>query len=135
MKSLLWLEKSVLLLHSKKAEIRIAGLKAINPTIDFGNDRNIPQLTQLIDKVRTRLNAYNDALAVIDATQNELDDLEKQLNTLVDKMLLGVAFEYGRDSHEYELAGGVRTSDRVRKSMRTRIKSATEGQPSEIVLA
>ena len=119
----------------KKAEIRIAGLKAISPALDFGNNRNIPQLTQLIDQVRTRLNAYNDALAMIDSTQNELGDLEKQLNSLVDQMLLGVALQYGRDSHEYELAGGVRTSDRVRKSMRTRIKSTTEGQPTEMVSA
>ncbi|WP_162423332.1 hypothetical protein [Myxacorys almedinensis] len=51
-------------------------------------------------------------------------------------MLLGVAFEYGRDSHQYELAGGVRTSDRVRKSMRTRIKgTTTERQPTEMVSA
>ncbi|MBW4422775.1 MAG: hypothetical protein KME13_26960 [Myxacorys californica WJT36-NPBG1] len=118
-----------------KAESRIAGLKAIDLTMDFGNDRNIPQLNQMIDQVRARLNTYNDALALIDSTKNELSDLEKQLNTLTDQMLLGVALQYGRDSHQYELAGGVRTSDRVRKSMRTRIKGTTEGQPTEPVLA
>ncbi len=28
-------------------------------------------------------------------------------------MLIGVAFKYGKDSIEYEMAGGVRKSDRV----------------------
>lgn len=114
-----------------KAETRIAGLKAISPTIDFGNNRNVIQLDFLVAQVRTRLNAYNNALALIDSTKNDLIDLEKQLNALADQMLLGVAFEYGRDSNEYELAGGVRTSDRVRKSIRTRIKGSTDGQLTE----
>jgi hypothetical protein len=114
-----------------KAETRLAGLKAINPAIDFGNNRNIAQLDHLATQVRTKLNAYNDALALIESSKNELVDLEKQLNSLADQMLLGVAFEYGRDSHEYALAGGVRMSDRVRKSMRTRIKGGTDSQPTE----
>ena len=45
----------------------------------------------MIDQVRARLNTYNDALALIDSTKNELDNLEKQLNALTDQMLLGVA--------------------------------------------
>jgi hypothetical protein len=38
-------------------------------------------------------------------------------------MLTGVACKYGKDSSEYEMAGGVRKSDRIRKSTVTRLKS------------
>ena len=38
-------------------------------------------------------------------------------------MLMGVGFKYGKNSNEYELAGGVRDSERIRKSRLTRLKS------------
>ncbi len=49
-------------------------------------------------------------------------------------MSLGVAVKYGKDSHEYELAGGVRTSDgfanakgeRIRRSTASRLKASTK---------
>ncbi|HYX15155.1 MAG TPA: hypothetical protein VE944_12460 [Nostoc sp.] len=33
----------------EKAEFRTAGLKAIDPTMDFGNGRNLESMTQLIE--------------------------------------------------------------------------------------
>lgn len=41
-------------------------------------------------------------------------------------MLVGVGFKYGKNSDEYELAGGVRDSERIRKSRLTRLKSNTD---------
>ncbi|NEU73271.1 hypothetical protein PI95_012020 [Hassallia byssoidea VB512170] len=43
-----------------------------------------------------------------------------------DKLVRGVAFKYGRNSSEYEIAGGVRESDRIRKSRLTRLKSSIQ---------
>ncbi|AUB35926.1 ATPase involved in DNA repair [Nostoc flagelliforme CCNUN1] len=48
-------------------------------------------------------------------------------------MLLGVAFKYGKDSHEYQMAGGVRKSDRIRKSTATRLRTTPEKPASENV--
>ena len=108
-----------------QAENRLLGLKTINPNLDFGNDRSITKLNICTTELRTKLADYNDTIAALESKKNELRDLEKQLNDLSSIMLKGVGFEYGEDSHEYELAGGVRTSDRVRKSRITRIKSST----------
>jgi len=111
----------------EKAELRSAGLKAIDPTLDFGDTHNLNNLTQLIEQLRIKIDAYNTALSVIDSSKTEIEELEKSLNNLSETMLIGVAFKYGKDSHEYEMAGGVRTSARVRKSRTSRLRGGTEG--------
>ncbi|MBN3942570.1 MAG: hypothetical protein V7L21_06255 [Nostoc sp.] len=110
----------------EKAELRTAGLKAIDPTMDFGDGRNLESMTQLIEQYRTKIDAYNTALATIDSSKTEMDELDKNLSNLTEKMLIGVAFKYGKDSREYEMAGGVRKSDRIRKSTATRLKATLE---------
>jgi hypothetical protein len=113
----------------EKAELRLAGLKAVDPTLDFGDNRTITQLTTQINQLRSKLDAYNTALAVIDSCKTEIEALEKRLGDLSDRMLIGVAFKYGKDSREYEMAGGVRKSERIRRSSVSRLK-ATDASDS-----
>ena len=110
----------------EKAELRSAGLKAIDPSMDFGDTRNLQNLTQIVEQLRTRIDAYNTALSVIDSSKTEMDQLEKTLADLCDNMLTGVAFRYGKDSREYEMAGGVRKSERIRRSSSSRLKARAE---------
>ncbi|MEH1811963.1 MAG: hypothetical protein V7K26_03500 [Nostoc sp.] len=110
----------------EKAELRMYGLKAIDPSMDFGDARSLQNITQIIQQYRSKIEAYNTTLAVIDSYKNEMKELETTLSDLTEKMLLGVAFKYGKDSHEYEMAGGVRKSDRVRRSLVSRLKTGTE---------
>ncbi|MEH2215108.1 hypothetical protein [Nostoc sp.] len=110
----------------EKAELRIAGLKAIDPSMDFGDARNLQNVAQVIQQYRSKIDSYNTTLAVIDSYKSEMKELEKTLSDLSEKMLLGVAFKYGKDSHEYQMAGGVRKSDRIRKSRATRLRSISE---------
>lgn len=114
----------------EKAELRSSGLKAINPTLDFGDARNLGHLTQIMEQLRTKIDTYNTALSVIDSSQGEIEELEKTLGDLCEKMLIGVAFQYGKDSREYEMAGGVRKSDRIRRSTASRLKASIE-EPSK----
>ncbi|MDZ8185727.1 MAG: hypothetical protein RMX96_12835 [Nostoc sp. ChiSLP02] len=109
----------------KKAEFRVAGLKAIDPNINFDETYNLQNLTQLIEQFHKMLDEYNADIAMIDSSKKKLDEMEKILSHVSDKMLAGVGFKYGKNSNEYELAGGVRDSDRVRKSRLTRLKSKT----------
>lgn len=115
----------------EKAEIRAARLKAIDPNIDFGDARTLDNLTQLIEQLRAKIDAYNTALAVINSSKTEIKQLEKMLGDLCDKMLIGVAFKYGKDSQEYETAGGVRKSERIRRSTFSRLKANSEPVSSE----
>jgi cobalamin-dependent methionine synthase I len=61
----------------KKAELRTSGLKAIDPNMDFGDTRNLQNMTQLIELLRAKIDAYNTALAVIDSSKIEITELEK----------------------------------------------------------
>ena len=66
------------------------------------------------------------ALSVIDSSKTEIDQLEKNLSELAERMLIGIAFKYGKDSREYEMAGGVRKSERIRRSRMNRLRTNTE---------
>ncbi|MFN6516946.1 MAG: hypothetical protein RMY29_020880 [Nostoc sp. CreGUA01] len=110
----------------KKAQFRVAGLKAIDPSLNFDDTYNLQNLTQLIDNFYNMLNDYNAAIAMIDSSKKKLDEMEKTLGQVSDKMLTWVGCKYGKNSNEYELAGGVRDSERIRKSRLTRLKSNTD---------
>ncbi|MCC5600441.1 hypothetical protein [Nostoc favosum] len=115
----------------EKAEFRVAGLKAIDPNINFDDTYNLQNLTQLIDNFHNMLDDYNAAIAMIDSSRKKLDEMEKTLSQVSDKMLMGVGFKYGKNSNEYELAGGVRDSERIRKSRLTRLKANTDKTSDE----
>lgn len=114
----------------EKAELRSAGLKAIDSNMSFGDDCDLQNLSQAIEQLRTMLDGYNTALTVIDSSKTKIDAMEKTLSNLTDKMVRGVAFKYGKDSSEYEMAGGVRDSERIRKSRLSRLKAAA-GEASD----
>ncbi|MBH8577534.1 hypothetical protein I8752_32130 [Nostocaceae cyanobacterium CENA369] len=109
----------------EKAEFRSAGLKAIDSNMNFGDNCDLQNLTQSIEQLRTTIDAYNTALSVIDSSKTKIDEMEKSLSNLSDKLLRGVAFKYGKNSNEYEIAGGIRDSERIRKSRLTRLKAST----------
>lgn len=115
----------------ERAELRAAGLKAIDPVLDLGANFTLNDYTRTIDQLRAKLDAHNSALATISSSQTEITALEKTLNEMTERMLMGVAFRFGKDSREYEMAGGVRKSERVRKGVNTRLKAGGKSQPSE----
>ncbi|OCQ99535.1 hypothetical protein BCD64_10800 [Nostoc sp. MBR 210] len=115
----------------EKAQFRVAGLKAIDPNLNFDDTHNLQSMTQLIEQFKKMLEDYNSALAIIDSSKQKLDEMEKTLKQVSDKMVTGVGFKYGRNSNEYELAGGIRESERVRKSRLTRLKSNPEKTSDE----
>ncbi|TFI55533.1 hypothetical protein BLD44_003060 [Mastigocladus laminosus UU774] len=118
----------------KKAQFRVAGLKAIDPNLKFDETCNLQNLTQLIEQFHNMLNDYNAAVAIVDSSKKKLDEMEKILSQVSDKMLMGVGFKYGKNSDEYELAGGVRESERIRKSRLTRLKSNPDKIPDENII-
>jgi hypothetical protein len=115
----------------EKAELRAAGMKGIDPELSFGDTYKLSDLTTIIEELRAKIESYNTALAVIDSSQTEIASLEKELGDVAEKMLIGVAFRYGKDSREYEMAGGVRKSDRVRRSVNSRLKAKTDSQTDD----
>lgn len=115
----------------ENAELRSAALKAIDLNLDLGDACNLKSLTQLIEELRTKIDAHNTAVTAIDSSKTQIEQLEQTLGNLCEKMLIGIAFKYGKDSREYEMAGGVRKSERIRKSRATRLKTAAQKASSQ----
>ncbi|MDF5707573.1 MAG: hypothetical protein PUP90_07790 [Nostoc sp. S4] len=118
----------------EKAQFRVAGLKAIDQNINFDDTYNLQNLTQLIEKFHNMLDNYNADIAMIDSSRKKLNEMEKTLGQVSDKMLTWVGCKYGKNSNEYELAGGVLDSERIRKSRLTRLKSKTNKTSNESAL-
>lgn len=106
-----------------KATTRAAGLASISPTLDLGNGKTLAAYQAAIADIAApdtgKLAVYNAALSTLDGLLNELQAAEKELNTLSDTMLAAVGVKYGKDSSEYEMAGGTRTSERAAAKKKT----------------
>ncbi|MCY7278068.1 MAG: hypothetical protein LH702_31115 [Phormidesmis sp. CAN_BIN44] len=100
----------------EKADRRIASLRSINPDLNLGNGLTVDVYTTLITDMRDRLAAYNTVLSTVDKTYNDMLLIEQKLGDYSELLLLGVATKFGKSSDEYEMAGGVKKSDRKRST-------------------
>ncbi|WP_417910675.1 hypothetical protein [Candidatus Electronema sp. PJ] len=98
------------------AQQRITNLKAIDPDLDLGNGLTVAVFNAQIMEMQTALATYNALLAQADAAGNAVNAIEKNISALSTRMLAGVGVKYGKDSSEYEMAGGTRTSEIIRKT-------------------
>jgi uncharacterized protein YciW len=97
--------------HITDAQERAANLKAIDPALDLGNDLTLAAFNAEIAATQNLLDTYNAKLAKADAAGNDFKAAEKRLRAQSARMLAGVGVKYGKDSNEYEMAGGTRSSE------------------------
>ncbi|MGB7249777.1 MAG: hypothetical protein WBC73_12630 [Phormidesmis sp.] len=97
----------------EKAENRLSGVQAIDEKLELSSTLTAQQYSKRIANLRQKINTYNRTLSEIDQLQNEIDVAERDLADYSEQMLLGVAAKFGKNSNEYEKAGGVRKSDRI----------------------
>ncbi|MBE9139770.1 hypothetical protein IQ254_21660 [Nodosilinea sp. LEGE 07088] len=100
----------------QKAERRAAAMGSIKPNLDMGNGMTLVSFWADIDDLRDRQKKYNELLSTVDQLYNEMLAAEKALAEKSERMLNAVAVVYGRNSSEYEMAGGKRRSERRRTS-------------------
>jgi uncharacterized protein YukE len=93
---------------------RIASVKAIDPTLDLGNGLTVESYQQSIDQVSKVMEDYNTHLSLADSLRSSLKEKEKLLRTFSERMLTGVAAKFGKDSEQYQKAGGTKKSERRR---------------------
>jgi hypothetical protein len=98
----------------EKAERRNESLRSINPELNFGGGLTLAAYTLSINNLRSKLAAYNTALSAIDRLADEVKMAEQDTKAISEKMLLGVASRFGKDSLEYEMAGGSRRTGKRR---------------------
>lgn len=108
-----------------KIQVRHANIKNIDPALDLGNGLTMPAFTTIMTTIQTNLSEYNQALASVDDKLNALVASEKVGMDLSERILAGIAARYGKDSSEYEQAGGVRKSERKRPTRKTKTPPVT----------
>src|SRR5688500_12929292 len=90
------------------------GIKSIETDLDLGNGLQAETFGAKISEVRATLEDYNTTLSTADEKLNVFNAREKELRDMHERVLTAVAAKYGKDSDEYEKAGGKRKSERKR---------------------
>ncbi len=98
----------------ERAERRHAALQSISQQLEIGDGLTLETYKAQIQALRDEISAYNTILSSADRAANLVKTLESQLDQISERMLLGIAVKYGKDSNEYEMAGGTRKSERKR---------------------
>ena len=96
------------------ARQRLAGLKKIEPKPVFAPPLSEETYEAEIEGFTDDLDSYNGDIAELDETANLIDLREQKLDDFNQRIFAGVRAQYGPDSNELELVGGVRRSDRKR---------------------
>ena len=96
----------------EKGITRLAAVKSIDTALDLGSNINVANYETQVNLLSTKLSTYNTALSTIDDLYN---DCIAQIDVVKDwneRILTGVATKYGKNSSQYEMAGGKKKSER-----------------------
>ena len=99
-----------------QAESRAAAMRSISDNLDLGNSLTLAAYYRTIQSLRDQLATYNESLSFADRASSAVKETEKLLRDLSERMLIGVAAKYGKNSYEYKMAGGTRKTERKRPS-------------------
>ncbi|MBW4522814.1 MAG: hypothetical protein KME16_24510 [Scytolyngbya sp. HA4215-MV1] len=102
-----------------KATRRIAGMRSMNDPLDFGYGLSLADYENRTQVLQTKLLDYNTKLSELDQIMEQIKLLEQALNGYSEKMLMGVATRYGKQSVEYIQAGGKPRKRATRQSAST----------------
>lgn len=98
----------------QNASARAAGIESIDPALDLGNGMSLAAYKAVIEDARVKQAAYNTLLSQADEAKNVFETTEESAKDFSERILAAIAARYGRDSNEYEQAGGSRKSERRR---------------------
>lgn len=101
-----------------KGRTRLSSVKSINPALDLGDDLTVANYETQVTKTKDAVDFYNTTLSTIDDLYNASLAQIEILKDWNERILNGVAAKFGTNSSQYEMAGGVRKSER-KKPKRT----------------
>lgn len=107
------------------AQARAAGLESIDPQLDLGGGLTLASFKAAITEAQGKMTAYNTLLSQVDEAANGFADAERKLRDLRDRTLAGIAARYGRDSDQYQMAGGTRSSERRRRPAKAALSAGS----------
>ncbi|MGV0102582.1 ATPase involved in DNA repair [Nostoc sp. DSM 114160] len=113
-----------------KAETRLASVKSINSSLDVGEGLSVKDYTGKIETLRQSLETYNTTLSTIDVLLTQILENEQDLADYSEKILRGIAYKFGKNSYEYQMAGGIRKSDRKPNVRKNVVSAVSEPAPT-----
>lgn len=102
----------------EKAKVRLDGIQSIDTVLDLGTGLSAKSYGQKIVALQQKISTYNSSLAAIDALRSQIVAAKKDLSDYSEQMLMSIGGRFGKNSYEYEKAGGVRKSERKRPNRR-----------------
>jgi len=97
-----------------KAQRRLSSVRSIDTKLALDGGITAADYEKRIVELRTQIDAYNTTLSTVDELYNKIKLTEQQLSDYSERVLIGVAAKYGKNSNQYEMAGGVKKSERKR---------------------
>ncbi|MEH2182878.1 hypothetical protein [Nostoc sp.] len=113
-----------------KAQTRLASIKSINSSLDVGEGLSVKDYTGKIQSLQQSLETYNTTLSTIDVLLTQILENEQDLADYSEKILRGIAYKFGRNSYEYQMAGGIRKSERKRNVRKSVVSALGEPAPT-----
>ncbi len=99
-----------------KAQRRLSSIRSIDAELALDGGITAADYENRIVILRTQLDAYNTTLSTVDELYNKIKLTEQELSDYSERVLIGVAAKYGKNSNQYEMAGGVKKSERKRST-------------------
>ena len=95
-----------------KATTRLSAVKSIDTALDLANGITIPNYEAEVKALIAKIELYNTTLSTIDDLYNDYIDQLEVVKDWNERVLSGVATKFGKDSSQYEMAGGKRKRER-----------------------
>jgi hypothetical protein len=105
-------KKLTRVLDLEKGITRVAAVKSIDPALDLGSNITVANYETQVQLLSTKVATYNTALSTIDDLYNECIAQKEVVKDWNERILTGVATKYGKNSSQYEMAGGKKKSER-----------------------
>jgi hypothetical protein len=90
----------------EKAQKRNLAIQSIDPNLNMGEGASIAEFSASIAETQAKVDRYNLAISTLTQLHGEMMASEKALANQHERMLSCVSGRFGRDSLEYEMAGG-----------------------------
>ena len=113
-------KKLVRVVDLEKGITRLASVKSIDPELDLGNGINVPNYGEQVTLLADLVSRYNTTLSTLDDMYNEFAAQNLAVRDWNERILTGVATKYGKNSSQYEMAGGTKKSERKKPTLKTK---------------
>ncbi|MGG6265988.1 hypothetical protein ACQ4M3_18155 [Leptolyngbya sp. AN03gr2] len=107
-------------------QVDLVNLKSIDPKLDLGDGVSIAALVKLMESTQAEINTLNTTLNTVSQMRRSIQEKERALNQLRERLQLGIAFKYGKDSREHRIV-----KPPAPKKRKTNSTESTTSNPNE----